>query len=489
VRKHPLTLKAKDRKPPALGSKVRVEAARASPATDPGELLPIINGCGLGDPDKDGLKEHDTAPSGLWLGRWATNLVLEFDLPEPVPLATIEVWNYNVEFQASNGVRQADIAVSPDGTSWQTVVRGAQFPRAEATEDYDEPILLRLDGVTARKVRFENLVPRGTSGQIGLSEIVFHETAGSRAGPLNPEDGATGVGLKKTTLQWAPGQGREHRVYLGTDPAALALLDTTRKTTLDAPELKPGTAYFWRVDEVAAGDRVVAGRVARFETVGLAAWWKFDETAGAEAADATGHRNLARVQGPLRWTPGQGRFGGALEFDGKETLVVCSNAAAFDFHDGMTLSAWIKVRQFEKPAQVLASKGYGGWRLARRGEEGRLEFTLPGPETKQKVKGRPSAAVVASKRAVDDGQWHHLVALYDGQQVAFYLDGELEDSLAVSGEIARNTAPVVLGEKRSRLRCSFNGWMDDVRLYGYGLSPREIQALHRGGAEAARASR
>ena len=253
--------------------------------------------------------------------------------------------------------------------------------------------------------------------------------------------------------------------------------------------MKPGTVYYWRVDEVAASDRVVAGRVARFETTGLAAWWKFDETAGAEAADATGHRNLARVQGPPLWRPGQGRFGGALEFDGKETLVVCSNAAAFDFRDGMTLSAWIKVRQFERPAQVLASQGYDGWRLARRGEEGRLEFTFPGLETKQKVKGRPSAAVVASKRAVDDGQWHHVVALHDGRQVAFYLDGELEDSLAVSGEIARNTAPVVLGDNRSRRRCSFNGWMDDVRFYAYGLSALEIQALHRGGAEAARASR
>ena len=46
-------------------------------------------------------------------------------------LGAIEVWNYNAEWQTADGVRKADVAVSPDGTTWQTVLRGAEFAEAE----------------------------------------------------------------------------------------------------------------------------------------------------------------------------------------------------------------------------------------------------------------------------------------------------------------------------------------------------------------------
>ena len=100
-------------------------------------------------------------------------------LPEPAPLAAIEVWNFNGEWQTTNGIRKADVAVSGDGTTWQTVLRGAEFAEAEGSAGYDTPTVLKLNGVTARKVRFENIVPWSASGKVGLSEVVFHEAAGS----------------------------------------------------------------------------------------------------------------------------------------------------------------------------------------------------------------------------------------------------------------------------------------------------------------------
>jgi F5/8 type C domain len=177
-----LTLKASDRKPPALGPKVRVELAHLSPAGDDAALAVLLNGDGLSDWDKDGLLEHDTAAKNMWRGACSTNLSLEFELPEPVALGTIEVWNYNAEWQTKDGVRKADVAVSPDGTTWQTVLRGAEFAEAEGNRDYDEPIQLKLNGVTARKVRFENIVPWNDKGQVGLSKVVFHQAIGAQAG-------------------------------------------------------------------------------------------------------------------------------------------------------------------------------------------------------------------------------------------------------------------------------------------------------------------
>ena len=86
---------------------------------------------------------------------------------------------------------------------------------------------------------------------------------------------------------------------------------------------------------------------------------------------------------------------------------------------------------------------------------------------------------------LDDGQWHHVAALYDGQRLALYVDGLLEDSLPASGTIAADDQPVMIGCNPAAYARRFNGWIDDVRLYGYALGEDEIKALARGTTEQA----
>jgi hypothetical protein len=169
-----LTLRAGDRKPPALGPPVTVTAAHLSPAAAESRLAAIISGTGLRARNKEGLMAHDTTRSNMWLGAWTKDLALEFELPEATPLSAIQVWNYNAQWQTAKGIGKADVAVSADGATWTTVLRGAEFTEADGTDNYDEPIVLKLDGVTARKVRFENIVPVDAGDKVGLSEVMFH---------------------------------------------------------------------------------------------------------------------------------------------------------------------------------------------------------------------------------------------------------------------------------------------------------------------------
>ncbi len=174
----PLELKAKDRKPPALGPDVRVLAAHLSPAADETGLANLIGRDGLRDRDKDGLLEQTNAANTMWLGAATPNQTLEFEFAEATPLSAIEVWNYNAEWGTANGLRQADVSVSADGVTWQTVLHGIDFAEADGRPDYDQPVVLQLKGVTAKKVRFENMVSWGTTGKIGLSKVVFHRASG-----------------------------------------------------------------------------------------------------------------------------------------------------------------------------------------------------------------------------------------------------------------------------------------------------------------------
>lgn len=111
----------------------------------------------------------------MWLGACAPDLKIEFELSQAVALAAIEVWNFNAEFETANGIRKADVAVSADGSTWQTVLAGAEFAEAEGTTDYDTPVVLKLNSAMARKVRLENIVPWSASGKVGLSAVVFHQ--------------------------------------------------------------------------------------------------------------------------------------------------------------------------------------------------------------------------------------------------------------------------------------------------------------------------
>ncbi|MBI5384336.1 MAG: LamG domain-containing protein [Verrucomicrobia bacterium] len=220
---------------------------------------------------------------------------------------------------------------------------------------------------------------------------------------------------------------------------------------------------------------------------GPVAWWKFDETDGAEAADASGHRLAGRVQSAARWMPGQGRVGGALDLDGAKNFVDCGDRADFDFRDGVTVSFWLKPRSFKKSSQTVAAKGGDTWRFHSQGDKGQMVFSLTGPQTTGKDKNK--APRITSKRSVDDGQWHHVVGVYDGQRVALYVDGALEGSVTAAGALALNTEPLWLGNTSASRNGYFNGLLDDVRLYGCGLTEDEITALWRSGAKGERAAK
>ena len=210
---------------------------------------------------------------------------------------------------------------------------------------------------------------------------------------------------------------------------------------------------------------------------GPVAWWKLDETEGMEAADASGHHMVARLQGTAHWKPGQGKLSGALELDGARGYVEGADVPEFGFRDRMTVSLWIKAGGSKKTPQTLIAKGNDTWQLYAEGDQGQLVFAITGPRPTGKDKSK--AMRVTTKRAVGDGQWHHVVGLYDGQRVAVYVDGALDGSVAASGPLALNTEPVWLGDNSAARGECFQGLLDDVRLFSYALSEEEIKALNR----------
>jgi len=94
----------------------------------------------------------------------------------------------------------------------------------------------------------------------------------TKAREPDPVDGAEGVA--DAILMWTPGDTAVlHRVYLGTDPDAIEMVDETEFTVYwHADGLEPGLTYYWRVDEVDADGAVITGDVWSFTALSLIAW-------------------------------------------------------------------------------------------------------------------------------------------------------------------------------------------------------------------------
>ena len=82
--------------------------------------------------------------------------------------------------------------------------------------------------------------------------------------------------------------------------------------------------------------------------------------------------------------------------------------------------------------------------------------------------------------AVSDGEWHHVVGVYNGNVMKLYVDGKLDATKPWAGGIAKNNFDVLIGENAEKKGRCFDGLVDDVRVYNYALPESEIKALAAG---------
>jgi len=303
-------------------------------------------------------------------------------------------------------------------------------------------------------------------------------TAKAKATKPEPSDGAT-IGLKTVSkLEWKPGvNAKSHKVYFGTKVEEISLLAEVQISSYtELPVLEEGSKYYWRIDEVWADGTVITGDVWSFTTGKLVGWWKLDETSGDTAKDSAGN-NDGRLVGDPQWQPSAGKVGGALELDGDGDYVEIPNESNFDITTEITVSAWIKANQFDKEWQAIIAKGDSTWRIQRNQNKDSLEFACSGLKIPS---GSPYGSLYGEK-SVNDGQWHHIVGVYDGSKMYLYVDGTVDTSQPASGRINTNDEPVYIGENSERTARFWEGLIDDVRIYNYALSEGEIKTIYNEG--------
>jgi parallel beta-helix repeat protein len=222
-------------------------------------------------------------------------------------------------------------------------------------------------------------------------------------------------------------------------------------------------------DGDADDNEVVDMGAYEFASIDLIAHFKLDESAGDTALDSFGNNHGTLEPDSPLWRPEDGRFSGALQFDGIDDYVLIPNESEFDITYQITVSAWIKIAAFDRDWQAIVTKGDSAWRLHRFNDSNSLSFhcnSFWGP---------------AGSVNVNDGRWHHAVGVYDGARASLYIDGVLDNSVLASGPVWTNDYPVMIGDNAEEPGRYFNGLIDDARIYTRALTPAQVYQLYTNG--------
>jgi chitodextrinase len=213
---------------------------------------------------------------------------------------------------------------------------------------------------------------------------------------------------------------------------------------------------------------------------GLVALWKLDESGEAMiAADSSGNGfngTLGHYPAP-GWKTG--KINGALNFNGVSNIVTVGSPSVLTNLARYTIAAWIKPRSFgEASLGRIVNKrnsGTAGWTLF---------LTSQGSAFFRQTFSTTSGAWSTSNNAVTLGGWQHVALTYDNSSAAnrpvFYLNGTRVTTTAKTapaGSVTSDAAsPLTIGNTATLDR-TFDGGIDDVRIYNRILSAAEVGAL------------
>ncbi|MGE5293878.1 MAG: LamG-like jellyroll fold domain-containing protein [Solirubrobacterales bacterium] len=242
---------------------VTATASAAQPGMGPENT---VNGSGLNAND-----EHSTSSTDMWMTTGAMPVWIQYEFDNVYKLDEMWIWNSNqmIESFLGFGAKTVAIEYSEDGVTWTTLEGVPEFTKATGLATYTANTTIDFGGATAKFVKLTISANwGGVTTQTGLSEVRFFY-APVRAFSPDPAVDATGVSVE-TDLNWRPGRDvTSHKVYVGTDSAAVAdgtaAAETVTSHSYTPAGLMLGTQYFWKVDEVGAGG-TYAGDVWSFTT-------------------------------------------------------------------------------------------------------------------------------------------------------------------------------------------------------------------------------
>ncbi len=222
------------------------------------------------------------------------------------------------------------------------------------------------------------------------------------------------------------------------------------------------------------------------------AYWTMDQIADGVLQDQIGlhHAKIPKLFGLKDKMTGEilpdftpttepGVKGNALALEREQQgFLKVAASKQFDFSNGMTVSAWVKIKNARAQMVILScakdiSHPAGGWCLTY--SYGNVFFKAV------ETTGNP-VTVVSPRNSVPAGAWVHIAAVADATALRVYLNGVQVASEPFAGPIRMADTALSIGNHATiegwrHAECpAFGGLMDEVKIFEAPLSAADVRA-------------
>ena len=214
------------------------------------------------------------------------------------------------------------------------------------------------------------------------------------------------------------------------------------------------------------------------------AHWKMDKQDNAYAYDTAGSNNGTlnfdeNNATTTKWVAG--KYGSALRFDGADDYVTMTDDLSLKFGSGdFTVGLWVKTLQTSSgngDYPILITKEdeqatRAGWSLftdstlgSACGGANKLCFELFISGTSVKA---------SSNTLINDNVWHYIAGIKDNTTLRIYIDGIQKDTTSFTNGSTDKAVALEVGNRNGVATREFDGKIDDVRIYNYARTQKQI---------------
>jgi Concanavalin A-like lectin/glucanases superfamily/Domain of unknown function (DUF2341) len=238
--------------------------------------------------------------------------------------------------------------------------------------------------------------------------------------------------------------------------------------------------YSGQLDEVRIYNKALSSREIKqlYEYApGPIAYYDFEENTGTTLYDKSGNENNGTLTNmdDNDWV--LGKYGSALDFDGDDDYTIISDDDTLDLTGVGSWGAWIKVDSTAANSRyIIMSKGYSytgsaNWPNSSYSIEVNNGTFWPHIYT---TDGLGTYAYNGLSVGIPDyDNWHYVLVTFDRGTAKMYLNGVLVDTETTTYDQINSTSQdLYIGRHTGTYYC--NGQIDEVKIYNYARSQKQI---------------